>query len=133
MKDWQFALIAGALGSYFLLRNSGKYDFEKNVRDINAKPLPRQAVSNLTPAEAGAIAERQHKAMNRPGYNGNDLFSAINDLNGAELRQVYEAYGLRRYSWFVGDKDLFQWYVLELSRPDLSRMKILWYKAGLTF
>lgn len=133
MKDLTLVVAGGAIAAYFLYRNAGNIDFTKKVDEINKKPLDRPDPSMLLDVEAAAIAERQHKAMNRPGYDRGALFGSIQNLNGAELRQVYEQYGTRKFSWFVGDRDLLQWYVLELSPSDLQRMRIIWFKAGLTF
>jgi hypothetical protein len=110
-----------------------------NIDEIKTKPLPippgqtQPPSPTLTRAEAQAIAQRQYIAMWRPGTDEAELYRSINFLNGADLRLVYETFGIRNYYNFRRPLDLFGWYTEELDRTELDRMRIIWYKSGLTF
>jgi len=128
-------LLVGA-GVYLFARyqkTTDQQNFNRNLDQIKNKPLPRPVVPTILPAEAKAIAERQFIAMNRPGTDENELFRALNGLNGADLRLVYEQFGVRNYFTLRRPLDLFGWYVEELDRAELDRMRVYWYKSGLKF
>lgn len=121
------------------LINKDQQQFNSNLDEIKNKPVPSlpgqsaPPAPTITNAEAKAIAERQYIAMWRPGTDENELFRSLNGLNGADLRRLYEAFGMRNYYNFRRNLDLFGWYVEELDRGELDRMRIYWNKSGLTF
>lgn len=136
MKNQLFPVVVfGSLLYLFvkLTKTADQQQFEKNLDTIKNKPLPRPEQPTIVPAEAKAIAERQYIAMNRPGTDEDELFRALNGLNGADLRLVYEQFGVRNYYTLRRPLDLFGWYVEELDRGELDRMRVYWYKSGLTF
>jgi hypothetical protein len=133
MKDLAVFVLAGIAAGFGIVKYQSQIEAKRRAREISTKPLERPDPPTLSRAEAAAIAERQYKAMNRPGVNTNELFTSLNRLNGADLRQVYDAFGMRKYSLFTGPLDLLGWYVNELNYQELNRMRIIWYKAGVTF
>jgi hypothetical protein len=136
-------LLIGIVAAFaaFKLFGKSKADQQQqiNVDEIKNKPLPippgqsAPPAPTLTRAEAQAIAERQYIAMWRPGTDENELYRAIAYLNGADLRLIYELFGRRNYYAMRRPLDLFGWYAEELTRAELDRMRIVWYKSGLTF
>jgi len=136
-------LIIALAAAFIGYKLFGKTDEEKahdqQVKELLKKPLPIPPGQNqappakLTAAEARAIAERQYIAMNRPGTDEDELFRSLNGLNGADLRKVFEAFGVRDYYTLRRPLNLFGWYVEELDIAELSAMRIYWYKAGITF
>lgn len=136
MKTENLAVIAIALLAYYKLfgKSDAEKQAEKDLEEIKNKPLPRaNELPTIVNAEAQAIAERQYEAMNRIGTDENELFRSLVNLNGADLRLVYEAFGVRNYYAFRDPLNLLSWYARELNRTELTRMKIIWYKSGLTF
>lgn len=136
MKPENLAVAALAILAYLKLfgKSAKEKELEKDLIEIRNKPLPRpNVVATITMAEARAIAERQFIAMFRIGTDEDELFRSLNNLNGQDLRLVFEAYGVRNYFNFRTPLNLFGWYARELDRTDLMRMKIIWYKSGLTF
>lgn len=133
MKNLGLFVLAGIAAGFGIIKYQSLIESKRRVREISTKPLERPDPPTLSRAEAAAIAERQYKAMNRPGVNANELFTSLNRLNGADLRLVYDAFGMRKYSLFTGPLDLLGWYVNELNYQELNRMRIIWYKAGITF
>jgi len=130
-------LIIGGLGflAYRILRPKDQDEtrFDRNLVEVINKPTPRPDPATLTAAEAKAIAERQYKAMNRPGTDESALFASLNGLNGKDLQLVYQEFGLRNYYTGRRPLDLFGWYVEELDSEELKRMQLYWYKSGLRF
>ncbi len=141
MKPENFLIAIVAAFAAFKIFGKSAADQQQaiNVDEIKNKPLPippgqtQPPAPTLTRAEAQAIAQRQYVAMWRPGTDEAELFRSINFLNGADLRLVYETFGIRNYYNLRKPLDLFGWYVEELTRPELDRMRIIWYKSGLTF
>lgn len=141
MKPENFIIaIVAAFAAYKIFgRSAADQQQAINVDEIKNKPLPippgqtQPPGPTLTRVEAQAIAERQFIAMFRPGTNEAELYRSLNFLNGADLRLVYETYGIRNYYNFRRPLDLFGWYTEELTRTELDRMRIIWYKSGLTF
>lgn len=132
------ALIAGFAAYKLFAKSPDEIAHEAAVKDLFKKPLPKAPgkpapVATLSKAEAKAIAERQYIAMWRPGTDETELYASLNALNGADLREVYAAFGRRNYYNFRRPLDLFGWYVEELNPAELDRMRILWFKAGVTF
>ncbi len=88
------------------------------------------------------IADTQFNCMKGLGTNEDYLFSSIEQLNGEELKAVYNAFGSRNYSItgqqgitaennILGVKlDLFGWYKKELSKKELTKMRMLWNGKG---
>ncbi len=88
------------------------------------------------------IAENQFNAMRKVGTNEDSLFADLKGLSKGELEQVYNSFGTRFYSWFgqtgflaengiSGIKlDLFNWYKKELSKKQLSQMRMVWKSKG---
>lgn len=133
-------LVLGGLWLFkSLTKTSDEQNFDRNLNEIKNKPVPippRQTlppVPTITAGEALAIAQRQLLAMDRPGTDENELFRSLNGLNGADLRLVYEQFGIKNYYAFRKPLDLFGWYVNELSRLELDAMRVYWYKSGLKF
>jgi hypothetical protein len=136
MKPENLAVLAVAVLAYLKLfgKSDAEKQLEKDLDEIKSKPLPRpNELPTIVNAEAQAIAERQFAAMNRPGTDEGDLFRSLNGLNGADLRLVFQAFGVRNYYLLRDPLNLFGWYARELNREELLRMKIYWYKSGLTF
>lgn len=136
MKPENIAVLGVLALAYFKLfgQSAEEKQFDKDITDLKKKPLPRQGEQpTISMAEAKAIAERQYIAMNRPGTDEDELFRSLNGLNGADLRLVFEAFGVRNYFTLRRPLNLFGWYVEELSGYDLKAMRIYWYKAGITF
>lgn len=132
--------IAGVLlGIKLLSKSPEEQAHDEIIRELKNKPVPnlpgtnRPPVPTLSKAEAKAIAERQYIAMNRPGTDEDELFRSLNGLNGADLRMVFEAFGLRNYFTLRRPLNLFGWYVEELDPTELSAMRIYWHKSGITF
>lgn len=138
-ENFLIAIVAAFAAFKIFGRSAADKQQAINVDEIRNKPLPtppgqtQPPAPTLTRVEAQAIAERQYIAMFRPGTDEAELYRSINFLNGADLRLVYETYGIRNYYNFRRPLDLFGWYTEELTRPELDRMRIIWYKSGLTF
>jgi len=90
---------------------------------------------NLTWAES--IAESLHYAMLGRGTDEDVMFKSLEDLNQFELKEVFEAFGNRKYAWwghsFGGAAiDLFGWFNAELNEKEKTQMRKIWVKSGLT-
>jgi len=133
------AIAAAFVGIKLFGKSADEQAHDQAVKDLLKKPLPvppgrsQPPAPQLSAAEAKAIAERQYIAMWRPGTDEGELFRSLNGLNGADLRQVYAQFGRRNYYNFRRPLDLFGWYVEELTPAELSEMRLIWRKAGVTF
>jgi hypothetical protein len=115
---------------------------------LKAANLPGGAGASYNPPGDGSslgvsatqiqsIANTQFSAMADIFTNEALLFSSLQNLSGADLIRVFQAFGLKPYagtgSWFgVGySLDLFGWYKEELGGSDLIKMRQLWSKSNL--
>lgn len=142
-------LFLAGVGLYIFNQLRGNAEASARSEEIDLKPVPvppNQAEApkaTITTAEATAIAQKQLIAMDQYGTDESLLFGSLRGLNGADLRLVYKAFGIVNYSDRLGTReripifgqklDLFGWYVQELDKTELGSMRILWYKAGVTF
>lgn len=90
------------------------------------------------------VADTLHQAMKYRGTDEEIMLKALKPLTGAQLLNVYEAFGKRPYSnyWLGGggsnvsllggDLDLFGWFKEEMSGKELLQMRDIWQKSGLT-
>jgi hypothetical protein len=106
----------------------------------NALTPPKDGSKPELDAEGyAALADLQENAMASFGTSTEKLFNTVEGLNGADLKQLFKAFGKRKYMWFGGtsylgqNKNLFEWYIEELDDRDLNRMRAIWDKSGLKF
>lgn len=121
--------IAFLLIAYYVLRAVVKAVAKSVNQLINPPADPEELVAETPTADgtsmteadeeafattAQSVAESQYNAMAGWGTNENALFVALVNLNGAQLQQVFAAYGTK------DGKNLFNWYADELSDNILS-------------
>lgn len=117
----------------------------KKLDEEDKKILDKgQKSGALTQTEAAAVADVQLAAMNRWGTDEKTLFESLQNLSPYALRQVFVEFGnkwydvhfgVESYSWYPYAKQLslFGWYYNELNKTQISEMRKLWAKSGLTF
>lgn len=112
---------------------------KKEVPKTASKTGDGSTRATITPSAAARIANEQADAMNSLGTNEDKLFNTLKGLNGKDLQLIYEAFGKRKYWSFGGTQfigyyySLFGWYENELDSKELSKMKGVWKKAGLSW
>ena len=126
--------VVGVAG-YFIFK---KFNIAPGGGGAGYNPPKDNSTARITATEATAIANKQFSAMADLGTNEQILFSSLNGLNGADLIKVFNAFGQKNYaasgSWFGAgySLDLFGWYSEELGSSDLSKMRTIWAKSGLS-
>lgn len=129
------------------LGDNGNEEFDEGkdeVKQVDTNDGSRQM--SITKNEAKSIAVQQLGAMDRPGTSTSSLFDQLANLNGQDLKAIYNHFGVVWYDPFLGtqsgslmkhighkQRDLFGWYRGELGDDDLKRMQNIWYKSGLSF
>lgn len=141
-KRW-FLLTGLAIGGgYVMAAIKNNKDISKGNSAIDNKTKPTDGSNNqsrITKTMARNLAATLFNAMDRFGTDENAMFSAVQNLNGQELQEVFEAFGTPKY--FAGTRgsimgshiNLFGWFDNELSGSDLVRMKAIWNKSNLAW
>jgi hypothetical protein len=90
------------------------------------------------------IAESLFNAMKGVGTKETEVLEQIKNLNGDELKAVYNAFGKRNYSLFGHDGmltewnilgvqlDLYGWFKKEFSRPELDKIRAVYLQNNVT-
>jgi len=129
------------------LGDDGNEDFDEGKDEVKKVTTnDASAEMSITDNEAKGIAQQQLGAMDRPGTNDASLFDQLANLNGQDLKAIYNHFGVVWYDPLLGtqsgsffkhighkQRDLFGWYREELGSDDLRRMQEIWYKSGLSF
>jgi len=97
------------------------------------------STATISIGQANTIAQNQYNAMYDIGTDENALVATIKQLNGADLRLVYNEYGSPKYSsfgtlpYFGAPLDLFGWYNKELGSNSgpIKELRAIWAKSGL--
>jgi len=124
------------------IRKKLKQDTNKG-RVTNTDKIPTKdgtkTKNAITSAKAEQIARVSLNAMNKFGSdNSRVIVASLNELTGADLKEVYKQFGMIPYlAWgyskFGKSLDLFGWYRAEYSGSQLKALKQVWDKSGLSF
>ncbi|CEN37595.1 hypothetical protein [Capnocytophaga cynodegmi] len=104
----------------------GQKDFEVEQQDVSG--------ATLTRAQATTKAEHLFQAMD--GIGGTDeqlIYNTLRGLSNADYNMIYNAFGVRYYNSYFGEKPLLSWFgslldlnawiVNELSVKELQELK----------
>lgn len=116
-----------------LFKNSGNSKNNSQIKEDNTK-------QSIGRAEIELIANIQESAMANSGTDEFTLFESIKNLNGEDLKAVYNFFGKRNYAFtgkggnLIGELlSLPEWYHRELNDSDLKKMRNIWSKAKIIF
>lgn len=85
------------------------------------------------------LAESVYWTMANLGTKDKRLFALLEPLNKDDLKCLFVKFGYRQYDSiggaFIigGKKNLFEWFVSELSSKELQEMRNIWLKTDLFF
>ncbi|MEK9700296.1 MAG: hypothetical protein VW270_31225 [Candidatus Poseidoniales archaeon] len=90
---------------------------------------------NINTTQAITLADQQYSGMQGWGTTDfNGMYNSLRNVNGKGLQMVAQQFGLKSHGTLWSDEwNIFQWYNYELSGNQLSQMRNLWDKSGLTF
>ena len=131
-------IIAWRLGSYLvkqtkLMSYRGLGGGASQATNVTSRDGSTSANINVT--QAITLAEQQYSAMAGWGTTDfNGMYNSLRNVNGKGLQMVAQQFGVKTHGTFnKEDWNIFQWYNYELSGNQLSQMRNLWDKSGLTF
>lgn len=109
-----------------LYKNLFKYktseEFKKHLEEIkNETPNDNSTLldpDTITNSEAGIIADQLQFNMDGFGTQEDEMFNALQCLNGASLKKIYNEFGQRNYDGTM--MGLFGWFSQELSNSLFS-------------
>lgn len=102
---------------------------------MNITPRDGSTTPNINITQAISLAELQYSGMDGWGTTDfNGMYNSLRNVNGKGLQLVAQQFGNKTHGTIMKeDWNIFQWYNYELSGNQLSQMRNLWDKSGLTF
>lgn len=131
-------VIAWKLGAYLVKQTKLMVSQELGGGRSQAQRTPTRdgsTISNINKTQAITIAQQQFSAMDGWGITDfNTMYNALQGVNGRGLQMVADEFGNKSHgNIFTNDWNIFQWYNYELDANQLSQMRNIWDKSGLTF
>ena len=104
--------------------NEAEIEFENQLDNTQANDEGENPEATISASQAQTIANGQFTQMNQFNIDEDAMYDALKNLNGSDLRLVYEAFGVKPLEGLVSTNylDLFGWYAAKLDNSYFGGM-----------
>lgn len=112
--------------------NEAESELQNQIDNTQANDEGDNPEASITPTQAQTIANGQLTMMNQFNIDEDAMYDALKNLNGNDLRLVYESFGVQPLEGLVSTNylDLFGWYSAKLDNSYFGGMG--WNDASLS-